>query len=38
MLHGYVSEHLVWQFHGLWQMLMAAEGLGTLGFAAPERA
>jgi hypothetical protein len=29
VLHGYVGEHLLSEFHSLWQMLMAASGLGT---------
>jgi hypothetical protein len=29
VLHGYVSEHLLSEFQSLWQMLMAASGVGT---------
>lgn len=29
ILHGYVGEHLLEEFHSLWQMLMAASSLGA---------
>jgi hypothetical protein len=29
ILHGYVGEHLLEEFHSLWQMLMAASSLGV---------
>jgi hypothetical protein len=29
ILHGYVGEHLLSEFHSLWQMLMAASSFGT---------
>jgi hypothetical protein len=29
ILHGYVGEHLLAEFHSLWQMLIAASTLGT---------
>lgn len=29
VLHGYVGEHLLSEFHSLWQMLMAASGPGA---------
>jgi hypothetical protein len=29
VLHGYVGEHLLSEFHSLWQMLMAASSLGA---------
>jgi hypothetical protein len=29
ILHGYVGEHLLSEFHSLWQMLIAASSLGT---------
>lgn len=29
ILHGYVGEHLLSEFHSLWQMLMAASALGA---------
>jgi len=29
ILHGYVGEHLLAEFHSLWQMLIAASALGT---------
>ena len=29
LLHGYVGEHLLSEFHGLWQLLMGASGPGA---------
>ena len=29
ILHGYVGEHLLAEFHSLWQMLIAASTLGA---------